>query len=178
MSGTWNKVALGIALVALALGGFAAYKANQSAKIAYVELGTVFSEFEMTKQYKTKLEATVLARKAVLDSLELGLKAKSRSINALGKATDNVIEDFTYNKEYYLEKAQQFEEDNQALKQKFDAEINKQLNQYLKDYGEKGGYKYIFGANGSGNLMYANEGDNVTPQVIIYINERYKGSAK
>jgi outer membrane protein len=74
--------------------------------------------------------------------------------------------------------AKQFEDDNQALKREFDQEIYKQLNQYMKEFGEKNGYRFILGAEGSGVLMYANEGYNVSEQVIKHINERYQGGAK
>lgn len=42
----------------------------------------------------------------------------------------------------------------------------------------KKGYRYIFGAEGSGVLMYADERNNITKEVIEYINARYKGNAK
>jgi outer membrane protein len=170
-------VSLVCAFAALAIGGYAVYTSLES-KVAYIDLQNVFNDFEMTKQYKKKLEAVVGARKNIADSLQLNLKAKSRSIDAAAKASDQDVEDFVYNKEYYIEKVKQFQEDNLALKQQYDAEINKQITQYIKDYGEKSGYRYIFGADGSGIVMYAEQQDNISKEVTEYINKRYNGQAK
>lgn len=172
-----NWISLAVGIIALAL---AAYVLTDSLgnKSAYIDLRTVFDDFEMTKQYKKKLESVVSARKAIADSLELNLKAQSRSINSGSNASDEKVQDFVFNKEYYIERVKQFQEDNMALKQQYDGEINKQISQYVKDYGEKNGYRFIYGADGSGVLMYAKEGDNITKQVTEYINSRFNGQGK
>ena len=170
-------VSLVISLLAIAFSGYVLYNSLAN-KVAYVELQTVFNDFEMTKQYKKKLEAVVSARKAISDSLQVTLKAQSRSINTAPNTSDEKVQDFVFNKEYYIERVKQFQEDNMALKQQYDTEINKQINQYVKDYGEKNGYRFIYGAEGSGVLMYAKEGDNISKEVIEYINKRYNGQPK
>lgn len=167
-----------VAVLALGLSGLALYKAVYGNKVGYIELATVFNDFEMTKEYKKKLDVVVNARKTITDSLELNLKAQSRALSGGGKVSNAAAEDFQYNREVYIEKAKQYQEDNMALKQQYDTEINKQLNQYIKEYGDKHHYRYIYGAEGSGVLMYAIEGDNISKEVTHYINERYKGGAK
>ncbi len=166
-----------LAILALVLSGFAAYQSLNKTKIGYIELATVFNDFEMTKEYKVKLDQVVNARKAITDSLELNLKAQSRTLGG-AKVNSAAAEDFQYNREIYMEKARQYQEDNMALKRQYDGEINKQLNQYIKEYGDKHGYRYIYGAEGSGVIMYARESDNLSKEVTAYINERYKGGAK
>jgi Skp family chaperone for outer membrane proteins len=52
------------------------------------------------------------------------------------------------------------------------------MNQYVKDFGSKYGYTYIFGADGSGFLMYSLEANNITKEVKEYINSRYKGNTE
>lgn len=179
------KVKNGIALVALTIGlvsmlccGYTTYRVRANEKIAFVELQKVFDEFEMTKEYKSKLETVVLARKNITDSLGLDLTARSKALKQTQSPDQNKVQGFLYDKEYYQEKVKQMDEDNLALKRKYDSEINSQLNQYVKDYGQKNGYRFIYGAEGSGVLMYARETDNISEQVISYINERYKGKSK
>jgi outer membrane protein len=48
----------------------------------------------------------------------------------------------------------------------------------MQDYGKKHGYDFIYGAQGSGNLMYANGQKNITDEVLKYINERYQGNVE
>lgn len=173
-----NLLTIAISIVALALAVTVLVLHSQSSKLGYVELTTVFTEFEMTKQYRAKLEATVNARKLIIDSLEMGLKAQSRGIDGNSSMQDPNVQQFIYSKDLYVEKAKQFQEDNQALQQQYDMEINKQITQYVKDFGQEKGYRFIFGAEGSGSLMYARPADNVTKEVIEYINKKYKGVSK
>lgn len=173
---TW--VVLAVSLVAVALSAWTWYDMHHRSKTAYIELGKVFNGFEMTQQYKKKLESVVLSRKALTDSLELNLRALSRTLTANGKPAAPKLESFEYEKQIYLDKTRQYEEDNTALKQQYDAEINKQINQYIKEFGDKNGYRYIYGADGSGSLMYAQEEENISDEVITFINERYRGAAK
>ena len=173
-----NTVSIVIAFIAIVISGYCLYTTKSSKKQAYIELQKVFNEFEMTKQYKLKLESVVNARKSIADSIELDLTAQARVLKQTAKPASDKLQDFMYEKEMYMEKVMQFEQDNMALKQKYDAEINRQLNQYIKDYGLKNGYEFIYGADGSGALMYAKESANISPEITEYINKRYKGEPR
>lgn len=79
---------------------------------------------------------------------------------------------------YILRKKKSFEEDNEKMVKQYDENIIKQLNQYVKDYGEKNKYQFIYGADGSGNLMYADSTYDLTKKIIEYVNERFNGEKK
>jgi outer membrane protein len=129
----------------------------------------------LKKELESKLMKVKNQRQAVLDSLEFELKVISKEIYA-GKNTDkNKLTVFETKREQYLVKKQEFSEDNENLSAQFDEQIFRQMNQYVKDFGEKKSYSYIFGANGQGVLMYAKESEDITDEVLKYINERYKG---
>jgi len=50
------------------------------------------------------------------------------------------------------------------------------INDYIKEYGKKKGYKIIFGASGGGNIMYASEGADLTQDVLKGLNADYEGN--
>jgi len=175
-----NKISwISLAIALMTLSALIATQVLQknAHKQGFIVLKKVFDEFDMSKQYKKKMETVLLARKGIIDSLELNLKAESRTIQA-GSKGNNIKDQFEFDRQYYLEKRKQFQEDNDALTKQYNEEVIKQMNQYIKDFGEKNGYGFLFGAEGSGVLMYANDKLDVTPEVIKYINERYKGNAK
>lgn len=171
-------MALLLSMVSLILTGFTLWKSVRQKKHVYVELQRVFTEFEMSKTYNKKLESTAMARKNILDSMEVNLKATSRMLQTANIKSGPKAESFLYDRETYTEKHKQFEEDNKALQEKYNAEVTKQLNQYVKDYGEKKNYDIIYGAEGSGVLMYVKDDLNITDDLIKYVNERYKGNSK
>src|SRR5690606_29337088 len=49
------------------------------------------------------------------------------------------------------------------------------LNPYIVEFGRARGYDFIYGANGTGSLLYADEGKDLTSELIDYVNQRYRG---
>jgi outer membrane protein len=147
-------------------------------KTGYVDLNKLFSEFKMKKELEVQLEKIKSSRKNILDSLEFNLKVLITKIDAEGQKDKTHLQEFEWRKQEYLEKKKKFEEDNDAVGKQYDQQIISQMNQYVKDYGNKHGYTYIFGADGSGFLMFSKDAKNITDEVREYINERYKGKTE
>lgn len=144
-------------------------------KIAFVDTSKVYNEFKLKIELETEFKKIETARKIVLDSLMIDIKALSKEIElSNGKDKEKVMR-FSSQKERFILKQKQFEEDNQALAKKYTDQTWNQLNQYISDYGEEKGYVYILGANGDGNLLYAQKTNNVSDELITYINNRYNG---
>lgn len=147
-------------------------------KLGWVNIKELYNEFEFKKELEKKLINTQQARKTVLDSLEIELKVLSREIQTEGGKAKDKIASFELKRERYLNKKEELEQDNTVLERQYNEQILNQLNQYLKDYGKEKGMRYIFGTSGDGSLMYAEETDEITKEVISYINEKYKGKTK
>ena len=47
------------------------------------------------------------------------------------------------------------------------------INDYVKEFGKRKGYKIIFGASGGGNIMYADESSDLTEEVLKGLNAEY-----
>ena len=50
------------------------------------------------------------------------------------------------------------------------------IKAYVKDYGKENNYTYIFGSNESANIMYAEEGLDITQDILSELNEGYNGA--
>lgn len=154
-------------LLVVSIGAYLLYT-NSSKKVVYVEISSIYKKFKMTQELEARFTNVTNSRKTFLDSLEVEL----RSMHAEYSRTD----EFERLKNTYIVKKQQFEQDNIQMNQKFNEQIMNQLNQYLVDYGKEKELDFIFGANGNGGIMYANEkAYNVTDDVITYVNKKYAG---
>ena len=147
-------------------------------KTAYVDLNKLFAEFKLKKELEAQLEKVKGARKNIIDSLEFNLKMLATKIEAGGQKDKATIQEFEWRRQEFMEKRKQFEDDNAAVGKQYDQQIISQMNQYVKDYGNKYGYTYIFGADGSGFLMFSKDTKDITEEVKQYINERYKGKTE
>src|SRR5687768_9197484 len=127
------------------------------AKSAFIDLDKVYQEFAMKKEMEAKLQQTVSARKKITDSLELNLKLLSSKIEQTKGKDKKLIEVFHERRQEYLIKKKTFDEDNSNLSEQYNDQVIKQMNQYVRDFGKTKKYDFIYGANGNGAIMYADE---------------------
>lgn len=168
---------LGIAIAILLFAiSFSFFWINSiSSKYVYIELTDIYTEFSLTKKLQTELQGIEMMRKNQIDSLNLSLRLLERKLRSVKSITRDQILEFESSKGYILEKQKEFEEANIALKEKFDDQIWNQINSLIKQYGQENDFEYIFGLNGTGNIMYSKDALNVTQSAIEYINSKYSG---
>jgi len=134
---------------------------NMQKKTVFMDSYRVFEEFLMKKDYDKRLETELAAAQSGLDSLaaELNAALDPLKVAALKK-------DFTVRK-------LAFDEQFNRISQQYTSEVYARLNDYIKAYGKKHSCGIILGSNGQGNVMYVDKGQDITKDLIAYINERY-----
>lgn len=166
-------VIISFAAVLLAASVFALVKMLQP-RTGYVDLVMVYNEFEMKKELDTKLQDIQQKRKNIMDSLAIQLNVLGQRAE-LTEEGDSLRYVYAQQRNYYLMQQQQFEQDNGATAQVYQEQIWKQINQYVTEYGKEHDYSYIFGGDGSGSVMYAENGNDLTEEMKVYVNTRYGG---
>ncbi len=133
-------------------------------QIVYMDTLKVFEQFEMKKDYDSKLEKDIESESDLLNNIALKLEdAKKRNSN---KEIEILERD--------LNGAQQlFNEKFQTLSNQYTSEVYKRLNNYLKEYGKEKGYHVILGTTGQGNIMFVADEADITDEVISHINSKY-----
>jgi Skp family chaperone for outer membrane proteins len=119
----------------------------------------VFNEFLGKKELEKKLTVQRARDRVTLDSL-VGLLESTSNTSLL---------------KFYQDRIDNIANVERQLSDKYTSDIWKVINESVNEFGEKEGYDLIFGAVGSGSLMYADRSQDVTDEVIQFINERYKG---
>lgn len=140
---------------------------------AYVDIHQLFENFSGTKELKAKLTYFENQQKTMLDSM--GMKIRTLQATVDKDAPRAVLAKLESQQQNYLALSREFSQQYNQQDQEYTDMIWKQINQYLNEYGEQQGYDYIYGANGDGAMMYANDKKNITQSVIEYINLKYEG---
>lgn len=154
--------------------GYSLFKSKQ--KTGYVVIQEVFEKFELKKEMAKKYTAVRDARKKILDSLQIDLSVLSKRLSAqTTKPSEQDVDLFERKKMELNKYMQEFDQDNIQMTKEFDDKIISQLNQYVSDFGKANGYDMIFGNTANGSIMYGTEKNNLTVEVIEYINNKYKG---
>lgn len=144
-------------------------------KIGYVDIKQVFEEFEMKKELQQKLEKTLLSKQTVIDSLKFKLQALSSSLQSQEKPKEEEITEFQVLQKYFIQEKESFDLFNQEQTQQYNTQIISQMTQYIKDYGFNNEYEYILGSDENGNVLYGKKVNNLTQDIIVYINNSYQG---
>lgn len=168
-----QKVIVGLIGLVVVAAGVYVYMSQK--KIGYVNTYEVYDQFKLKKELEDKLKKTALSRQALLDSIKV--KVQFTAGNRLLTDAEKALKVAELKENYYL-KEKQFSEENESQSQQYTNQIWEQINQYVKEFGDEKGYTYILGANGQGNLMYANEANNISKEVIEYVNKKYDGKVK
>jgi len=157
-------ITLILALASAGLSLFLWLKTDSDQKqrtTVFMDSFMVFEEFQMKKDYDKRLETEIGAEQKELDAIgtELSAATDPAKIDALKK-------DFTVKK-------MAFDEKFSAISQQYTAEVYKRLNEYIKAFGKEQHYGFILGSNGQGNVMYVDQQQDVTKELIKYINKKY-----
>jgi outer membrane protein len=121
----------------------------------------VFNQFEGTTELTGKLNLVKSQNKAFLDSLVVMIEAGRKDLVPL-----------------YQEKRTLALQSEQELSEQYTSDIWAYINESVAEYGKNNHYNYIFGASGNGSLMFADSSQDITSQVVLYINHKYKGELK
>lgn len=160
--GTILLAVVAIVLSVMALAG--------QKKIAYFDYAKVHEGCELKENLEKDLAKVVSSRTSELDSIKLELTFLSNKVqtNSASQEELNLFEDM---KNRYLTLQDTYEQENYRLKEEYFNQIRKTINEKAKSFGEDRGYDYLFSASGDGALMYSAEGEDVTKEVMEYVNK-------
>lgn len=144
----------------LVLSGIGYYAFSvRNKKAAFIVNQRVFNEFLGKKELEKKLNDLRTRNNKSVDSLTtlIRLSNNQMAVSTYQEGIDNI---------------KLMEE---QLSSQYTADIWKQINQWVNEYGKQKGYDFILGAAGNGSLMYANQANDISEEVIVFLNRKYQG---
>lgn len=174
-----KNLVLLIVLLALSFSIFSIFKISHSSKLVYVDINKLLEGYSRTKIVRAEFETKAKTMNANVDSLmndwqkEIKLYEKERS--------GMTAKELKLKQELLGNKQNQINNYQEAVQKKLQEEDKKvtqtvinDINDYVKEYGEKHNYDIIFGASGSGNIMYAKETTDLTNVILQGLNKEFE----
>lgn len=162
-----------LVFVVIVLMGAVGYLLYAVPHTAFINSNRVYNEFSGKKELQAKLNDLNSKQSKILDTLKLEIETMQVKLKMEKKTmTTPELEVKIKN---YRRLTEEFEQNIDQQKEKFIEEAWNQINKYMEDYGKDHHYDYIYGANGTGSLMYANKTKDITDDVIKYVNKKYEG---
>jgi outer membrane protein len=172
---------LGVALSVLACNKTETNSNNF--KTAYINTAEIIDKYEKFKdeddKFKVKseelgrpLEAKVRAFQAEAQNFRQNAQAKGPQwAQQMGAALQQREQQLGIEQNALI---QQLREEGNILKDTLISEVKK----FIKDYGKKKGYDYVFGTGDAATILYAKDGYDITKEVLKELNEKYQATKK
>jgi outer membrane protein len=153
---------------------------NKPDKVVYVDTSKLLNNYKGMQAARAAYQSKAGAWKSNVDTLtsevqQLIFKYEKESASL-------TVKERQLSQELIRSKQKQLADYQQALNtqaQQEDARMTSdvvtQVNAYLKKYGESKGYTVILAATEYGNLAYADEGLDITDEVLEGLNNEYSG---
>lgn len=144
-------------------------------KTGFIYIGKVYEGYKGKIQTEQEFKESANKQQVILDSLKMIIDDyESKSRLASGKSAEDLNAVLNIQYDNYDRLVKKFSEYNEIQSKKHMDKILKEVNLYVKDYGDSHGYDYIYGAVGDGSLMYANDKEDLTETILKYVNSRYE----
>lgn len=174
-----NKIALPISILALCASIFTFFFLNSSSDLVYVDINKMLDGYKRTAIEKAKFEEKASNLQANVDSLISGwqteLKSYEKERITMSKKELELKQELLSNKQQQIGNYQQaIQKQVQEEDQKSTQTVMNDINTYVTEYGKEHNHKIIFGANGAGNIMYANDATDLTDEILKGLNLRFE----
>jgi|GEM_PF-1612822 len=146
-------------------------------KMGYVKTGELLEKYEGMKNANVQFMEEIRIVQSNVDTLRSRLdllKSRENMISDSEKkqwamevgSRENELEQYSHSADEQLKNRQV------QLTEKVISEINKAI----QDYGKANNYAFVFGTTANGNLIYAEEGDDLTEIILEKLNAEFSGS--
>jgi len=152
-------------------------------KTAYVDTSVLMKEYTEAKdleaKYKAQSEEKGRQLQAEINRFKQDAANFQNQAQANGQAWAQQRGAELQKREQQLGYAQQ--QLAQQLQQESGAEMDSLVSgvkKFIKDYGKKNGYSYIYGTGDAATVLYAEEKYDITKEIVKALNEKYKAEPK
>lgn len=178
-SQTMNKALWGLNLVLLAIIAFFLFTGfYQQERIAYIDTAQLMDKYEGMKQARAQYQQKAGLWQANVDTLVSEVQQQIKIYEK--ESTGMTAREKELSQQLIRSKQQQLGEYQKALQEKArqaDREMTQQVlatvNAYLAEYGKTNHYQIILAATDAGNIVYAEEGMDITQEVLEGLNKGY-----
>ena len=175
-----NKIATFLSILALVVAVVSISLSYKRTNLVFVDINKLIENYERTAVERKVFNAKVKRMQSNADSLmtafQQELKKFEQDRAAMSSKELALTRELLQTKQQQLNNYQQgVQKQIQEEDQKMTQTVVNDINDFVKEYGKKHGYSIIFGASGSGSIMYAEEAADLTDQILEELNAQYEG---
>ncbi|MCK4662306.1 MAG: OmpH family outer membrane protein [Bacteroidales bacterium] len=159
--------------------GLSVIEITKKEKVVYIDNNVIIQKYKGMKNARAEFEKKASVWEANADTLikewEQELKNYEKERSKMTTKEKELKEELLRNKQQQIQGYSQAMQKKAAdEEQKMTQTVVNEINDYLTEYGKKHNYKFILGATGAGNILYADENFNITEKILEGLNAEYE----
>ena len=152
-------------------------------RIAYFDIDSLQTHFEYFKKVSNEMKARENAMTVELRTLENSYQKKikewqDRGANMTQTENEAAQREYAQMQQRYQKRQMDLEQELQKQKVDLMTDLRKKVEDYLKEYNKEKGYAFILSYEPGFMLYYKDTLYDITNDVVIGLNEKYKSKAK
>lgn len=174
-----------LVIIALSISVIACNKTTEvkEVKTAYVDTSVLMKEYTEAKDLEAKYKAQAEEKGRQLQAEITRFKEDASKFQSQAQANG---QEWAQRRGAELQKREQQlgyaqQQLAQQLQQESGAEMDSLVSgvkKFIKDYGKKNGYSYIYGTGDAATVLYAEDKYDITKEIIKELNDKYKSGEK
>jgi len=170
-------------LFVLLIAGTLLISCQKEEKTAFVKTETIFKEYKGIKAqeaiFKQQQEAFTKKYDSIVKNWQKEVMDFQQNVSKMSPKKAQKKDQELYQKQQIIQQMQQQESAKLTaeMQRKTDS-IIKKVYDFFDEYGKKNGYKYIYGKNNTGALMYGDAGQDITDTVLKALDAAYDSEQK
>lgn len=176
-----NKLPIYISIIAIVIAIFSVVSTKNASEQVYVDVNKLLEGYKKTAVVRAEFQKKAAAMKSNVDTLLVQWKEELKTYEK--ERANMTKKELRLKQELLSNKQEQLRNYQEAVQKQLKEEDEKNtqtvindINSYVTEYGKKHNFRIIFGASGSGNIMYAEEGADLTAEVLEGMNADYQGN--
>lgn len=150
--------------------------------MAYVDTAKLMSQYKGMADVKKAIELKAKAWQSKMDTLtqeiEGDIKKYEKERAQMSEREKKTTEELIGRKqEQFMQFKQASQNKEVQEEQKITSDALVKINEVITEYGKANSYTIIFGTS-SGNIVYANDGINITDAIVQVLNAQYDQNRK
>lgn len=149
------------------------------AKFGYVDnirlMDAYQEKIDVEEKFQSQLQTWNQKRDSISQAFQLEAQEFQTRAERMSSANAQKEYDLLQQRGQFM--AQQLQREEQLLQQQGQAEMDSvvaRVKEEIKAYGKANNYSYILGGGEGGSVLYGQESDDLTDELIAVLNEKYK----
>ncbi|WP_349352293.1 MULTISPECIES: OmpH family outer membrane protein [unclassified Flagellimonas] len=163
-------VVLAIAVTAMAC---------QQNKIGYVDSVKIMDDYQekidVEARFKTKADAMGRKRDSISQAFQMELQQFQSKAQSMSQ--QSAQEEYSQLQQRGQQIGQRLQQEEQQLQQNSQTQMDslvKKVKKEIRAYGKANGYTYILGGGEGGSVIYGDDANDVTNEILKILNDKYE----